>query len=35
MNDDTRELFDDILRRWHHWSRGYRPIADQQTHKHG
>ena len=28
MNDDTRELFDDILRRWHHWSRGYRPIAD-------
>ena len=28
MNDDTRQLFDDILRRWHHWSRGYRPIAD-------
>ena len=28
MNDDARELFDDILRRWHHWSRGYRPIDD-------
>ena len=28
MNDDARHLFDDILCRWHHWSRGYRPIAD-------
>ena len=28
MNDDTRHLFDDILCRWHKWSRGYKPIAD-------
>lgn len=28
MNDDTRQIFDDLLRRWHHWSAGYRPIAD-------
>ena len=28
MNDDTRELLDDILRRWHNWSAGYRAIAD-------
>lgn len=28
MNGDARHLFDDLLCRWHHWSRGYRPIAD-------
>ncbi len=28
MNDDIRQLFDDLLCQWHHWSRGYRPIAD-------
>lgn len=28
MKDDTRELLDDILRRWHNWSAGYRAIAD-------
>lgn len=28
MNDDARHLFDDLLTRWHHWSRGYRAIAD-------
>jgi hypothetical protein len=28
MKDDTRELLDDILLRWHRWSAGYRAIAD-------
>lgn len=28
MTDDIRQLFDDLLCQWHHWSRGYRPIAD-------
>lgn len=28
MKDDTRQLFDDLLCQWHHWSRGYRAIAD-------
>ena len=28
MNDDSRQLFDDLLCQWHQWSRGYRPIAD-------
>lgn len=27
MKDDSRQLLDDILCQWHHWSRGYRPIA--------
>lgn len=28
MTDDIRQLFDDLLCQWHHWSRGYRPMAD-------
>ena len=28
MKDDSRQLLDDILCQWHHWSKGYRPIAD-------
>lgn len=28
MNDDTIQLFDDLLCQWHHWSKGYRPMAD-------
>jgi hypothetical protein len=28
MKDDTRQLFDDLLCQWHHWSGGYRAIAD-------
>ena len=28
MTDDLRQLFDELLIHWHHWSKGYRPIAD-------
>lgn len=31
MKDDARQLLDDILCRWHIWSRSYQPIADVGT----
>lgn len=31
MTDDTRQIFDDLLIRWHHWSRGFRAIPDLTT----
>ena len=28
MNDDSRQLFDQLLIEWHHWARGYKHVGD-------